>query len=109
MSPAAGSRRRIVSELVAGRYRAASHQRDDLRALVPFVSSLAASAELIYWPALQIITWGLETYISQNAGFLRRPVRILIGAVILWDILFASARLFDLSFSRRCGRAISAT
>src|ERR1700753_2450372 len=37
------------------------------------VSSWPRMLELIYWPALQIITWGfLQHYISENAGFFAR-------------------------------------
>ncbi|MGA9298669.1 MAG: ABC transporter permease, partial [Bradyrhizobium sp.] len=33
-------------------------------------SSWPRLLELLYWPALQIITWGfLQSYIAQNAGF----------------------------------------
>jgi len=54
---------------------------------------------LIYWPALQIITWGfLQNYIAQNAGFFARAGGTLIGAVILWDILFRGQLGFSISF-----------
>ena len=63
------------------------------------VSSWPRLLELIYWPALQIITWGfLQTYISQNAGFFARAGGTLIGAVILWDILFRGQLGFSISF-----------
>ena len=63
------------------------------------ISSWPRLLELIYWPALQIITWGfLQTYISQNAGFFAQAGGILIGAVILWDILFRGQLGFSISF-----------
>ena len=38
------------------------------------MSSWPRLLELIYWPALQIITWGfLQSFIAQNAGFLPAP------------------------------------
>jgi ABC-2 type transport system permease protein len=63
------------------------------------VSSWPRLLELIYWPALQIITWGfLQTYITANAGFFAKAGGTLIGAVILWDILFRGQLGFSISF-----------
>ena len=63
------------------------------------MSSWPRLLELLYWPALQIITWGfLQTYIAQNAGFFARAGGTLIGAVILWDILFRGQLGFSISF-----------
>src|SRR5881394_1929152 len=63
------------------------------------LSSWPRLLELIYWPALQIITWGfLQNYIAQNAGFFARAGGTLIGAVILWDILFRGQLGFSISF-----------
>jgi ABC-2 type transport system permease protein len=63
------------------------------------MSSWPRLLELIYWPALQIITWGfLQKYIAQNAGFFAQAGGALIGAVILWDILFRGQLGFSISF-----------
>lgn len=63
------------------------------------MSSWPRLLELVYWPALQIITWGfLQHYISQNAGFFAQAGGTLIGAVILWDILFRGQLGFSISF-----------
>ena len=63
------------------------------------MSSWPRLLELIYWPALQIITWGfLQNYISQTSGFFARAGGTLIGAVILWDILFRGQLGFSISF-----------
>jgi ABC-2 type transport system permease protein len=63
------------------------------------LSSWPRLLELLYWPALQIITWGfLQTYIAQNAGFFAQAGGTLIGAVILWDILFRGQLGFSISF-----------
>ncbi len=63
------------------------------------ISSWPRLLELLYWPALQIITWGfLQSYIAQNAGFFQRAGGTLIGAVILWDILFRGQLGFSISF-----------
>ncbi|NVN85591.1 MAG: ABC transporter permease [Rhodopseudomonas sp.] len=63
------------------------------------MSSWPRLLELVYWPALQIITWGfLQKYISSNAGFFAQAGGTLIGAVILWDILFRGQLGFSISF-----------
>jgi ABC-2 type transport system permease protein len=97
-----------MSKQLVAQWRIAPHRIGAmvLRYWYLLLSSWPRLLELIYWPALQIITWGfLQNYIAQNAGFFARAGGSLIGAVILWDILFRG----QLGFSRRCGRAISAT
>jgi ABC-2 type transport system permease protein len=70
-----------------------------LRYWYVLMSSWPRLLELLYWPALQIITWGfLQSYISQNAGFFARAGGTLVGAVILWDILFRGQLGFSISF-----------
>jgi ABC-2 type transport system permease protein len=55
--------------------------------------------ELIYWPMVQMLTWGfLQLYIGQNAGFFARAGGTFIGAVILWDILVRGQLGFSVSF-----------
>src|ERR1700745_3465308 len=68
------------------------------------MSSWPRLLELLYWPALQIITWGfLQLYITQNANFFARAGGTLIGAVILWDILFRGQLGFCISFLAELG------
>jgi ABC-2 type transport system permease protein len=63
------------------------------------ISSWPRMLELVYWPTLQLVSWGfLQTYISQNAGFFARAGGTFIGAVILWDILFRGQLGFSISF-----------
>jgi ABC-2 type transport system permease protein len=63
------------------------------------ISSWPRLLELMYWPILQVITWGfLQSYIAQNAGYFARAGGTLIGAVILWDILFRGQLGFSVSF-----------
>jgi ABC-2 type transport system permease protein len=63
------------------------------------ISSWPRLLELVYWPALQMVTWGfLQTYIAENAGFFARAGGTFIGAVILWDILFRGQLGFSISF-----------
>src|SRR4029077_9721844 len=62
-------------------------------------SSWPRLIELIYWPAVQMITWGfIQYYVMQNAGFFARAGGTFIGAVLLWDILFRGQLGFSISF-----------
>jgi ABC-2 type transport system permease protein len=62
-------------------------------------SSWPRLIELIYWPTVQMFTWGfLQYYIAQNAGFFARASGTFIGAVLLWDILFRGQLGFSISF-----------
>ncbi len=68
-------------------------------------SSWPRIAELIYWPAIQMFTWGfLQTYINGQAtaagltGRFAVAAGALIGALLLWDSLFRAQLGFSLSF-----------
>ena len=62
-------------------------------------SSWARLSELIYWPAVQMLMWGfLQTYLAQQASTFARAGGVLVGAVLLWDILFRGQLGFSVSF-----------
>src|SRR6202046_193492 len=63
-------------------------------------SSWPRLLDLIYWPTVQMVTWGfLQYYITQNAGgSFARAGGTFIGAVLLWDILFRGQLGFSISF-----------
>jgi ABC-2 type transport system permease protein len=62
-------------------------------------SSWPRVLDLVYWPTVQMLTWGfLQTYVGQNAGFFARATGTFIGAVLLWDILFRGQLGFSVSF-----------
>jgi ABC-2 type transport system permease protein len=62
-------------------------------------SSWPRVLDLIYWPTVQMVTWGfLQFYIADNAGFFARAGGTFIGAVLLWDILFRGQLGFSISF-----------
>ncbi len=66
-------------------------------------SSWPRLAELMYWPAIQLVTWGfVQVYVDRNAalfgGQAARLGGIFIGAVLLWDILFRGQLGFSISF-----------
>jgi ABC-2 type transport system permease protein len=60
--------------------------------------------DIIYWPTIQLLTWGfLQTYLVR-AGALAAPggaaqaAGTLIGAILLWDILLRGQQGFCFSF-----------
>jgi ABC-2 type transport system permease protein len=70
-----------------------------LRYLYLLRSSWPRLIELIYWPAVQLLTWGLlQLYITQNSGALVRVGGTLIGSMLLWEILFRGQLGFSISF-----------
>jgi len=55
--------------------------------------------DLIYWPTVQMVTWGfLQLYVMQNSSFFMRAAGTFIGAILLWDILFRGQLGFSISF-----------
>jgi len=62
-------------------------------------SSWARLIELIYWPTVQMLMWGfLQTYLSQQSSTFAVAGGVLVGAVLLWDILFRGQLGFSISF-----------
>jgi ABC-2 type transport system permease protein len=62
-------------------------------------SSGVRLVELIYWPFLQMLTWGfLQRYLSETTSPLAQAAGVLIGSVLLWDILFRSKIGFSTTF-----------
>ena len=62
-------------------------------------SSWPRTAELVYWPLVQMLTWGfLQTYLAQVTSFAGRAAGLFIGGVLLWDILVRSQLGFAVAF-----------
>ena len=62
-------------------------------------TSGARLVELIYWPFLQMLTWGfLQKYLAGTTSPLAQTAGVLIGSVLLWDILFRSKIGFSTTF-----------
>lgn len=62
-------------------------------------SSRIRIIELLYWPFLQMLTWGfLQQYLAGTTSKLAQAAGVLIGAVLLWDILFRSKIGFSTTF-----------
>ncbi len=73
-------------------------------------SSWARIADLIYWPVLQMVTWGfLQSYLARlpqggklpqgaTTGHAAIAAGTLIGAILLWDILLRGQIGFSVTF-----------
>ncbi len=62
-------------------------------------SSGVRLVELIYWPFLQMLTWGfLQKFLASTDNPYATGAGVLIGAVLLWDILFRSKIGFSTTF-----------
>jgi len=62
-------------------------------------SSWPRTAELIYWPLVQMLMWGfLQSYLAQTTSLAVRTAGLFIGAVLLWDILVRSQLGFAVAF-----------
>jgi len=55
--------------------------------------------ELIYWPTVQMLLWGfVQMFLVEQSSFFAQAFGILIGAVLLWDVLFRGQIGFSISF-----------
>ncbi|HJZ31171.1 MAG TPA: ABC transporter permease [Hyphomicrobiaceae bacterium] len=62
-------------------------------------SSWPRTAELIYWPLVQMLMWGfLQSYLATASNFAAKAAGLFIGAVLLWDILVRSQLGFAVAF-----------
>jgi ABC-2 type transport system permease protein len=62
-------------------------------------SSWPRTAELIYWPLVQMLMWGfLQSYLARTTSLAGKAAGLFIGAVLLWDILVRSQLGFAVAF-----------
>jgi ABC-2 type transport system permease protein len=55
--------------------------------------------EIVYWPAVNLMTWGLvQTYVQQHSGFFANAAGLIIGAMLLSDVLIRSQQGFSFAF-----------
>ncbi|MGQ0740700.1 MAG: ABC transporter permease [Alphaproteobacteria bacterium] len=77
------------------------------------VGSWPRLLDLAYWPAVQVIIWGfIQTFLMQHSSFLTQAFGILLGAVMLWDVLFRgqlglSLSFFEEVYSRNLGHLLA--
>ena len=62
-------------------------------------SSWLRLLEIIYWPAMQMLVWGfLYTYLYNSKSTMADTAALLLGAVLLWDVLFRGQLGFTFTF-----------
>jgi ABC-2 type transport system permease protein len=70
-----------------------------LRYLYILRSSWPRTLELLYWPTLQVLIWGfMSQFLRQNSSYVAQAFGVLLGAVMLWDLLFRSQLGLSISF-----------
>jgi ABC-2 type transport system permease protein len=70
-----------------------------LRYLYLLRSSWPRTLELLYWPTLQVLVWGfMSQFLYHNSTYIARAFGVLLGAVMLWDLLFRSQLGLSISF-----------
>lgn len=69
------------------------------RYLYLYKRSAARLMEIFYWPLLDLLLWGFITlYLAKYKQTLPNFAGFLLGALILWDILFRSQQGISVSF-----------
>ena len=70
-----------------------------IRHLYLYKRSLPRLMEVFYWPFLDLMVWGfISIYLARFKGALPDFAAFLIGALILWGILFRSQQGLSVSF-----------
>jgi ABC-2 type transport system permease protein len=70
-----------------------------LRHLYLLRASWPRVLELAYWPTMQVIVWGFITqFFATNSTWVAQAAGVLIGAVLLWDVLFRGQLGVSVSF-----------
>src|SRR5690606_29143589 len=106
MSASANRAEARVPSAIAGRYRdrgpAATARRITamvLRYAFLFAKSWPRLIELIYWPTVQVILWGLiSQFFLHHSSWLAQASGALLAAALLWDVLFRSELGVSISF-----------
>jgi ABC-2 type transport system permease protein len=80
-----------------------------LRYLYLLRNSWTRLVEMIYWPTVQMILWGLITkFLLTNTSWLAQAAGLLVSAVLLWDVVFrgqlgVSMMFMEEMYSRNLG------
>jgi ABC-2 type transport system permease protein len=68
--------------------------------------------ELIYWPATNLILWGLiQSFLNEQSSYFAAAAGVFIGSVMLWEVLFRSQMgvaisFFEEMYSRNLGHLL---
>jgi ABC-2 type transport system permease protein len=70
-----------------------------LRYLYLLRTSWPRVLDLVYWPMVQMILWGFTSqFLMTNSAYVARAAGVLLGAVLLWDVMFRSQLGVSISF-----------
>ncbi len=70
-----------------------------MRYLYLLKSSWPRALELVYWPTMQMILWGFTSqFLMTNSAYVARAAGVLLGAVLLWDVMFRGQLGVSVSF-----------
>ena len=70
-----------------------------LRHLYVMRSSPVRVVEMAYWPTVQMILWGfISSFFLTHSSWVAQAAGVLIGAVLLWDVMFRGNLGVSLSF-----------
>ena len=88
---------------MSARYRAFSSRRIGamiLRQLYVLRASWPRVLEIVYWPAISMLTWGFtQVWVGgQGTGAFTVAASTLLGGVLLWDILVRGGLGFSITF-----------
>lgn len=62
-------------------------------------NSWPRAIELVYWPTVQMLTWGfVQLYVAQNSTFFANAAGLFVGGLLLWDVLLRSQQGFAFAF-----------
>jgi ABC-2 type transport system permease protein len=93
----------MTEKTSAARSRAAFSAERSSAMVLRYVYILRGSwpriLELAYWPLMQVVLWGfISKFLATNSSWVAQGAGVLIGAVLLWDVLFRGQLGFSVSF-----------
>ncbi len=69
------------------------------RQIVLYRRSLPRWMEIFYWPLLDLLVWGFLTlYLKKMPSFMPSAVTSLLGALLLWDLLYRAQQGISVMF-----------
>ncbi len=62
-------------------------------------NSWPRAVELVYWPTVQMLTWGfVQSYIAAKSPYFAGAGGLFVAALLLWDVLLRSQQGFAFAF-----------
>lgn len=70
-----------------------------LRSWYLISNSWPRTVELIYWPTVQMLTWGfVQSYVTSKSPYFAGAGGLFVAALLLWDVLLRSQQGFAFAF-----------